>query len=202
MAGYNLRMNLNSIARAGLVALVTALAAAGSATAQSGRNRRPAPKPEPVAQPSAPVEPAAPARSAPVPYVGTFKVKYAGGSLGFKDGASVTLEFHDGKFDLKSDGVVMTVDGTSVTDVSYGQSVRKRTAEAVGASVIIPGLGGLIGNSRSTAHYVEVIWGGQPIGGLAMRVDKSDYLRLIDALEATTGLKVRIEAAPPIKDIP
>jgi hypothetical protein len=89
-----------------------------------------------------------------------------------------------------------------VTEMSYGQNVRTRTAEAVGVGVVVPGLGGIIGNSKSTAHYIEILWEGSVLGGVALRVDKNDYRGLIAALEGATGLRVRVEAAPMIKDIP
>lgn len=197
-------MNVSSILRVALV-IAIAVAAIGEVSAQSGRNRRTAPPP---AQPKAPppvAEPVAPKtvpRSAIVPYVANFKVKYAGGSLGLEDGAEVRVDIREGKITFTAQKVDVTVTGEQVSDVSYGTKVRKRTAEAVGASVIIPGIGGIIGDSKSTAHYIEIVWGGAPIGGLAMRVDKNDYGKLIDALEATTGLKVRLEAEPLVRDIP
>ncbi|MBK6315963.1 MAG: hypothetical protein IPF53_17140 [Blastocatellia bacterium] len=183
---------------------VFVLVAAVAAPARSGRNRRSAPAPQPAAAPpvAAPAEPKPVPRAAPVPYIANFKVKYAGGSLGLKDGADVRIDIRDGQLTFKAEKLDVTVVGDRVTDVSYGQRVRKRTAEAVGASVIIPGIGGIIGDSKSTAHYIEIVWGGAPIGGLAMRVDKNDYQKLIDALEATTGLKVRLEPEPLIRDVP
>lgn len=196
-------MERNPILRS-LVVLAVLMAVTSSVFAQSGRNRRPVAQPQPAPAPpaTAPAEPKPAPRSAPVPYVANFKVKYAGGSLGLKDGADVRVDIREGKLTLTAEQLDITVEGDRVTDVSYGQKVRKRTAEAVGASVIIPGIGGIIGDSKSTAHYIEIVWGGAPIGGLAMRVDKNDYLKLIDALEATTGLKVRIESEPLIRDIP
>lgn len=187
-----------------VLVLTVMFAFVSGVTAQSGRNRRPAPAPQPTAPPpvATPVEPAPTLRSAPVPYVATFKVKYAGGSLGLKDGADVKVDIREGRIALSADKVDVTVEGDRVTDVSYGQRVRKRTAEAVGASVILPGIGGIIGDSKSTAHYIEIVWGGAPIGGLAMRVDKGDYQKLIDALEATTGLKVKLDPEPLIRDVP
>ena len=68
--------------------------------------------------------------------------------------------------------------------------------------VVVPGVGGLINKTKSTAHYVEIVWQGSTLGGIALRVDKNDYRGLIAALEGATGLKVRIENAPMIKDIP
>ncbi len=194
----NLMLNLRIF-----TVFVVVCVAAVAATAQSGRNRRPAPAPQPAAPPvAAPAEPKPVPRAAPVPYIANFKVKYAGGSLGLKDGADVRIDIRDGQLTFKAEKLDVTVVGDRVTDVSYGQRVRKRTAEAVGASVIIPGIGGIIGDSKSTAHYIEIVWGGAPIGGLAMRVDKNDYQKLIDALEATTGLKVRLEPEPLIRDVP
>lgn len=188
------------------ILLASLLAACTADAAQSGRNRRPVATPPPAASapPAAakPAEPLPAPRSAPVPYVASFKVKYAGGSLGLEDGAQVLVDIRDGKLNITGGKLNVTVEGDRVTDVSYGQRVRKRTAEAVGASVIIPGIGGIIGDSKSTAHYIEIVWGGAPIGGFAMRVDKNDYRKLIDALEATTGLKVRLEPEPVIRDIP
>ena len=86
--------------------------------------------------------------------------------------------------------------------MSYGQNVRQRTAEAIGVGTVVPGLGGIIGNSKSTAHYIEIVWDIPPSGGVALRVDKDDYRGLIAALEGATGLQVRMEPAQPIKDFP
>jgi hypothetical protein len=184
------------------VALAIAVAAiATTSLAQSGRARRatPPPEPPPVAQPEAP---SAPPRSQPIPVTAKFDLKYAGGTLAFERDAKLTLVIKDGTLRFESKSAHHEVQAEMVTEMSYGQNVRTRTAEAVGVGVVVPGLGGIIGNSKSTAHYVEILWEGAVLGGVAVRVDKDDYRGLIAALEGATGLKVKIEAAPLIKDIP
>ncbi len=120
-------MNRKSILSSAIAACLMLIVVA-AASAQSGRNRRPAPAPQPAApQPAAaPVEPAPAPRSAPVPYVANFKVKYAGGSLGLKDDADVRVDIRDGRITFTADKLDVTVVGDRVTDVSYGQRVRKR----------------------------------------------------------------------------
>jgi hypothetical protein len=184
-----------------LPALLAVAALAGAGLAQSGRARRVAPPPEPP--PAAPAEaPAAPARSQPVPVTATFEARYAGGSLAFERDAKVKLTIKDGKLRFESKSAHHEVGADAVTEMSYGQNVRQRTAEAVGVGVVVPGLGGLINKSKETTHYVEILWQGSTLGGIALRVDKDDYRGLIAALEGATGLAVRIENAPMIKDIP
>ena len=190
-----------SITRCLLVAALAVSVCAAPGAAQSGRARRSTPPPEPpAAQP--PAEPAPPARSQPVPVNARFTTKYAGGTLAFERDAKLTLTIKDGTLRFETKSAHHEVQAETVTEMSYGQNVRTRTAEAVGVGVVVPGLGGIIGNSKSTAHYIEILWEGSVLGGVALRVDKDDYRGLIAALEGATGLRVRVEAAPMIKDIP
>ena len=170
------------------------------ALAQSGRARRATPPPPPPAAP--PAEPGAPVRSQPVPVTARFDVRYAGGSLAFEQDARMVLVIKDGTLRFETKQAHHEVPAANVTEMSYGQSVRTRTAEAVGVGVVVPGIGGIIGKSKSTKHFVEILWEGSTLGGVALQVDKDDYRGLIAALEGATGLAVRIEAAPMIKDIP
>lgn len=191
---------MNTIRRT--VALTIAVAAlAAPSLAQSGRARRAAPPPPPPPA-EAPEPPAEPPRSQPVPVTAKFNLKYAGGTLAFEQDAKLTLVIKDGTLRFETKAAHHEVQAELVTEMSYGQNVRTRTAEAVGVGVLVPGIGGIIGNSKSTAHYVEILWEGAVLGGIAVRVDKDDYRGLIAALEGATGLKVKIEAAPMIKDIP
>jgi hypothetical protein len=171
-----------------------------TASPQSGRARRVAPPPEPpVAKPDAP---AGPQRNAPVPVEAKFDTKYAGGSLGFERDAKVTITIKDGTIGIATKNTHYEVAAEKITDMSYGTNVRQRTAEAIGVGTVVPGLGGIIGNSKSTAHYIEITWDVPPSGGVALRVDKDDYRGLIAALEGATGLQVRMEPAQPVKDFP
>ena len=172
------------------------------ASSQSGRARRVAPPPAQPAPAVTTTEPPAPQRSAPVPVEAKFDTKYAGGSVGFEKDAKVTLTVKDGVIGLATKNAHYEIGADKVTDMSYGQNVRTRTAEAIGVGTVVPGLGGIIGNSKSTAHYIEIVWDVPPSGGVALRVDKDDYRGLIAALEGATGLQVRMEPAQPIKDFP
>ncbi|HQR37951.1 MAG TPA: hypothetical protein PLF26_06065 [Blastocatellia bacterium] len=174
-----------------------------ASAAQSGRVRRVNPPPAaPAATPAPAADPAEPVRAAPRAVTAKFDTKYAGGSLGYDYDEKVVVAIKDGivTFSTKTDHV--EVEAVRINDVSYGQRIRQRTAEAVGVGSVIPGLGGIIGNTKSTAHYIEIVWGAAPAQGVALRVDKGDYENLINAIEAATGLTVRREAAPAIKDIP
>jgi hypothetical protein len=191
---------MNTIRRTATLSIAIAVLAVPS-LAQSGRARRatPPPAPPPAAVPEQPSEPP---RSQPVPVTAKFNVKYAGGTLAFEQDAKLTLIIKDGTIRFETKAAHHEVPAETVSEMSYGQNVRTRTAEAVGVGVLVPGIGGIIGNSKSTAHYVEILWEGSVLGGIAVRVDKDDYRGLIAALEGATGLKVKIEAAPLIKDIP
>lgn len=184
-----------------LLALAVLALAVAPAAAQSGRVKRPAAQPAPPAAPAPEETPAEPARLAPVPVEASFTVQYSGGSLGFGRDEKITLAIKDGSLSLSNKKAQFSVHADRVTEMSYGQSVRNRTAEAAGVSVIVPGVGGLINKTKSTAHYVEVLWAGSPSGGVAIRVDKDDYRGLIAALEGATGLKVKMDPAPPYRDI-
>ena len=186
------------------IMLLSLVAVPGAA--QSGRVRKPveptgAAHPEPATAPVAPEAPADPPRKAPVPVDAKFDVQYAGGSLGFERDEKVQIHIKDGSLSFSGKKAQFSVYADRVTEMSYGQSVRNRTAEAVGVSVIVPSVGGLINKSKSTAHYIEVLWAGSPSGGIAFRVDKDDYRGLIAALEGVTGLEVKLDPAPPYRDV-
>jgi hypothetical protein len=200
---------MNDAQVAALAALLLASAPNFSSTPQSGR-ARPAPRKEAPAQPSAPTpQPKAeqpspdPDLPKPPPAVNaTYEVKYEGGSLGLEKGDKVTFLVTNDALTFTAKKAKYAVDTARVNDISYGQNVRNRTAEAIGVGVIVPGAGDALGRSRSTAHYIEILWEGQPTGGIAFRVDKDDYRGLIAALEGATGVRVRREPVLPVKDWP
>ena len=184
------------------LAAAALLLTAMPASSQSGRARRVAPPPEQPAPAAKTDTPPEPQRSAPIPVEAKFDTKYAGGSLGFERDVKVTITVKDGVIGLATKNAHYEIGADKVTDMSYGQNVRSRTAEAIGVGTVVPGLGGIIGNSKSTAHYIEIVWDVPPSGGVALRVDKDDYRGLIAALEGATGLQVRMEPAQPVKDFP
>jgi hypothetical protein len=204
---------MNDALVAALAALLLAAAPNFSSPPQSGRVRAtpqsqaPAQTPEPAPQ-AAPqtvaVEPT-PDPNAPKPPPGvnaSYTVKYEGGSLGLEKGDKVTFDVTNDSLTFTTKKAKYAVQTEQVNDISYGQSVKNRTAAAIGIGVIVPAAGDAIGKSKSTAHYIEIIWDGQPTGGIAFRVDKDDYRGLIAALEGATGLRVRREPVLPIKDWP
>lgn len=184
-----------------LAVVLVAVVVSPLAAAQSGRARKVTPAAPPPEQPKE-EQPAAPPRAQPVAVNAKFNTKYAGGSLAIERDAKLTLTIRDGMLDFKTKNADFSIEAEKVTDVSYGTSVRERTAEGVGVGVVVPGLGGLIGKSKSTAHYIEIVWDGPPSAGVALRVDKDDYRGVIAALEGATGLKVRFEPAPLVRDWP
>ncbi len=185
------------------VAAVCIVSIAVAAAAQSGR-ARPAPPPSgadagTAADASAPAaDPPAKKveRSAPVSVNAHYDTKYAGGTVAFEKDAKTKVTIKDGVISFTTKNAKYEVPAEKVTEMSYGQNVRQRLAEGVGVGVLVPGLGGIIGRSKSTAHYIEILWDVPPNGGVALRVDKGDYRGLIAALEGATGVKVDIEAQP------
>ena len=190
------------VVRLSLLVSVVTLLLIGTTLAQSGRARNAAPRPEPPAPQPKVVEPPPVVRAAPVPVDAKYDTKYAGGSISFDQDEKVTVRIKDETITFVTKKDTINVPALRVTSVSYGQSVRKRTAEGIAAGAAIPGLGGLINKSKSTAHYIEIVWDLPPTGGIALRVDKNDYQAMIAALEGATGLKVDKENAPPVDDFP
>ncbi len=183
-----------------LVAMIL-IPVAGVTFAQSGRARRAAPPPPPPA-PKPVEEPPPVVRGTPIPVDAKFDTKYAGGSISFNRDEKVTIRIKGETITLVTKSATYDIPAIRVMGVSYGQEVRKRTAEGIAGGAAIPGLGGIIGNTKSTAHYIEIVWDLPPSGGVALRVDKNDYRGLIAALEGATGLKVDRELQAPIDDFP
>jgi hypothetical protein len=200
---------MNNAQVAALAALLLASAPAFGAPPQSGR-QRPAP---PKQAPTTPPAPATPPKTeeaspdpnppkAPQPVSVTYTVKYENGSLGLEKGDTVTFLVTNDALTFTAKKSKVAVETEKVNDISYGQAVKKRTAAGIGIGVIVPAAGDAIGKSKSTAHYIEILWDGQPSGGIAFRVDKDDYKDLIAALENATGIRVRREPVLPVKDWP
>ena len=187
-----------------LAAVCLSAVATVPVAAQSGRVRKAAPRaqtertPEEVEQtPSAP-----PLRRPPSPVDATYKVEYVGGTVsGFERGEKVDLLLNDGKLTIAGKRTTHVVPIDRVSEMSYGQSVRDRTAEGVGVGVLVPVAGEVLRKMKTTAHYVEIMWQGPPTGGAVIRADKDDYRELLVALEQASGLDVKREAEPLYRDI-
>ena len=197
---------MNDAQVAALAALLLASAPTFGAPPQSGRQRQTPPKqaPAPVATPSArpTAELPSPDPNPPKPVNASYTVKYENGSLGLEKGDTVTFLVTNDELTFTAKKAKVAVGTEKVNDISYGQSVKKRTAAGIGVGVIVPAAGDAIGKTKSTAHYIEILWDGQPSGGIAFRVDKDDYEDLIAALESATGIRVRREPVLPAKDWP
>ena len=166
-------------------------------SAQSGRVRKPRPtapaEQKQIPQPERDPDPVTPQRKDPVAVTADISARYAGGSLGIEQGAKLNVSFKGLDITFVSKKVTYKVATNEIMDISYGQSVRTRTAEGVGVGVLIPTAGDIISRSKKVDHYIEIIWNGNPDGGIVLKVDKDDYRGLIAALEASTGLQVRRE---------
>lgn len=206
--------------------LLLAMALFGqSALAQSGRVRRTTPPPTSNTPPSTNVDPAQPAsgpadgsnptaspsappdpvRAAPVVVVYETDANYEAGSLTLKGGEKLNVAIKNGVITFKTKKESFDVPAERVRSMSYGQAVRNRTAEGVGVGTVVPGAGGIISKLKTTKHYIEIVWegdNGAPDAGAVLRIDKDKYQGLIAALEAATGLQMRMEPAPPSKDFP
>jgi hypothetical protein len=132
--------------------------------------------------------------------VASSPARYVGGSLQLDDGTKVTVDIKDHQISILTKRPEIVVPVGQVRSITYTQDARQRTAEGVGVGVVIPAAGTIIGNSRSIAHYIEIVWEGAPPGGAVLKVDKDDYRGLLVALEAATGLTAKHEMAPPVRD--
>lgn len=188
--------------RNALIAIAAALALAGTTpAAQSGRarNSKP-PAPKPAQTPTAPDGPKKPERRKPGPVDVQYDTKYVAGSLEFKKDSKTHLVVKDGVITFTSEEKTFQIPVEKVTELSYGQHVRSRWAEGAGVGVLVPVAGGIIGRTKSKAHYIEILWDEPPFGGADLRVDKKEYAEIIAALETATGVECAIEGKPGPQD--
>ncbi|MFZ3211471.1 MAG: hypothetical protein WA188_08155 [Terriglobales bacterium] len=125
----------------------------------------------------------------------SYKVIYDGGSLpDVKAGSGMKLYIDSNNVrlvtDKKDKTEVANIPASAITEISYGQDVRRRVEEAVALGIFTLGIGGLLVFSKSKKHYIGLTWAnGDQKGGLAMQCDKSDYRGILAGLEGVTGKK-------------
>lgn len=124
-----------------------------------------------------------------------YNVTYTGGSLqDIKAGSTLKLYIDSNNIRLvtskKDKTEVANIPSSAITEISYGQDVRRRVEEAVAVGIFTLGIGGLLAFSKSKKHYVGLTWAnGDQKGGLAMQCDKADYRGILAGLEGVTGKK-------------
>ena len=122
----------------------------------------------------------------------SYKVTYDGGSLPqVKAGAGMKLYIDaTGVKFAKDKTEIVTIPGSSITEVSYGQDVHKRVGTAIGLGMISFGVGAFMLLAKSKKHFVGLTWAnGDQKGGLAIQCDKSDYRGILAGLEGVSGKK-------------
>jgi hypothetical protein len=125
----------------------------------------------------------------------SYKIIYDGGSLpDAKSGVDMRLYIDSDKVrlvrDTKAEATVVTIQASTVTEISYGQDVHRRVGAAIGLAVISLGIGALMLLAKSKKHFVGITWAdGDKKGGIAFQADKSDYRGLLAGLEGITGKK-------------
>jgi hypothetical protein len=195
--------------RAVLLAIVVfAVATTGLAGGdQSGRVRRVHPQrpaDEGTAQPAtAQVDPAtadastAPAEPKKAPEKIAVNVKcpakYDGGSLNLAKNQKLTVTVKESILALNAGRSSFEIPTSQITELSYSQNSRNRTAEGIGVGAVSRTAGVLLGNTRTTSHFIQITWTGSPPGGVSLRIDKDDIRGVLAALEAATGIKSRTE---------
>jgi hypothetical protein len=121
-----------------------------------------------------------------------YNVKYDGGSIPeVKAGNDVKLyiEANQVRF-VKDKKDLVAIPASTVTEISYGQDVRRRVGAAIGIGVFTLGLGALMALTKSKKHFVGLTWAnGDQKGGLAMQCDKNEYRGILTGLEGITGKK-------------
>jgi hypothetical protein len=71
---------------------------------------------------------------------------------------------------------------STITEVSYGQDVRRRVGAAIGLAVVSLGIGALMALTKSKKHFVGLTWAdGDKKGGFAMQCDKNSGLSVSPA---------------------
>ena len=121
-----------------------------------------------------------------------FKVSYDGGSIQqIKSGTSLKLYIEPKQIRLVKDKAdVMTIQASSITDISYGQDVHRRIGAAIGIGVFTLGIGALMALTKSKKHFIGLTWAeGDQKGGLAMQCDKDEYRGILTGIEGISGKK-------------
>jgi len=120
------------------------------------------------------------------------RVKYGGGSLqAFKAGEELKLFVDSDVARLvhKKDTPTL-IRGDAITEISYGQDVRRRIEEAAALAIFTLGIGAVVAFSKAKKHYIGLIWNdGTSKGGIVLQARKDDYRGILLALEGLTGKK-------------
>jgi hypothetical protein len=119
--------------------------------------------------------------------------KYDGGSLNLSRNQKLTVTVKDNILALNTKGSSFEIPTSQITELTYSQNSRNRTAEGIGVGAVSRTAGVLLGNTRTTAHFLQILWAGSPAGGVSLRIDKDDIRGVLAALEAATGIKSRTE---------
>lgn len=115
-----------------------------------------------------------------------YSVTYDGGSLAHeKSGARLkmyvegaTVRFVEGKAE------VVTIPGSAITEVSYGENVHRR----IKATVASLGIGALAPFGKAKTHIVGLTWAaGDHTAGLAMQCDKDEWAAILVRLQSISG---------------
>jgi hypothetical protein len=123
--------------------------------------------------------------------------RYDGGSLNLDQNQKLTVTVKDGILALNARGSSFEIPTSQVTDLTYAQTSRNRTAEGIGVGVVSPTAGVLLGHTQTKAHYIRIIWAGSPPGGVSLKIDKDDIRGVLAALEAATGIRSKSEGGAP-----
>ena len=119
-----------------------------------------------------------------------YKVRYDGGSIqSLKSGDDVHVLLEQKQIRLvKNKKDVAVVPASAITEVSYGQDVRRRVGAAIGIGVVTFGLGALMALAKSKKHFIGLTWddAGNK-GGFAFQADKHEYRGLMAGLEGLSG---------------
>jgi hypothetical protein len=140
---------------------------------------------------TAPAEP----KKAPEKIVVNVKcpAKYDGGSLNLAKNQKLTVTVKESILALNAGRSSFEIPTSQITELSYSQNSRNRTAEGIGVGAVSRTAGVLLGNTRTTSHFIQITWTGSPPGGVSLRIDKDDIRGVLAALEAATGIKSRTE---------
>jgi hypothetical protein len=96
-----------------------------------------------------------------------------------------TTQYLDKQFSL-----LREIDPTKVTGLSYASEQHHRIVQGAVVGLVSLGAGLIVMTTKTKQHYVGMTWNnnGEKVG-VALRVDKSKYREIIQALEAVTGQK-------------